>query len=119
MQRIGVVLEKKGGCVLPTYDGKTVLFHRNLTEKVQARKWTNTSYQCQCLQDMFASIQRSEINGTALGWKFMVLQVNQFKVRTFLSYVWYFAVFRIFFLMKLLVSEQQEHTIIRSHGKGA
>ena len=60
-------------------------FVRNLTEKVEARQWTNTSYQCQCLQDTFASTQRGEINGTALEWKFMVLQVNQLKVRKFSS----------------------------------
>lgn len=61
-------------------------FFRNLTEKAEARQWTNTSYQCQCLQDIFASIQRGEINGIALEWKFMVLQVKQPKVREFLSF---------------------------------
>ena len=65
------------------YDVKIILFDRNLTEKVQARQWTNTSYQYLCLQDIFASIQRSEINGIALEWKFMVLQVNPLQVRNF------------------------------------
>ena len=65
------------------------MFVRNLTEEVIAGRWTNTSYQCQCLQDIFASIQQGEINGTALEWKFMVLQVNQLKVRKLLSFLNY------------------------------
>lgn len=65
------------------FDRNFVLFDRNLTEKVQARQWTNTNYQYLCLQDIFASIQRSEINGIALEWKFMVLQVNPLQVRKF------------------------------------
>lgn len=86
MQRIDLVLEGKGGCLLSSYNVKTVFFFRNLTEKAEARQWTNTSYQCQCLQDIFASIQRGEINGIALEWKFMVLQVKQPKVREFLFF---------------------------------
>ena len=84
-----VVLEENGGYLLSSYDVKTVMFVRNLTEKMETRKWTYTSYQRQCLQDIFASTQRGEINGTVLEWKFMVLQVNQLKVRKFLSFLNY------------------------------
>ena len=83
MQRIGLILEEKGGFLPSIYDVTTILFDRNLTEKVEARQWTDTSYQCQFLQDTFASIQQSEINGTASEWKFMVSQINQLKVRKF------------------------------------
>ena len=131
MRRIGVVLEEKGGCLLSYYDVKTVLFVRNLTEEMKAGRWTNTSYQSQCLQDIFASIQRGEINGTALELKFMVLQVNQLKVRKFLSFLNYqhsrmlgiSHLLYIFSLMKLLMNESQEYAIIdnciRTHGKSA
>ena len=77
MQCIGLVLDEKSGSLLPSYDSKTVLFDRNLTEKVEVILWISTSYQCQFLQGIFASIQRSDINGTALMWKCMVMQVNQ------------------------------------------
>ena len=75
---------------------KLFLFDRNLTEKVQARQWNNTSYQYLCPQDIFASIQRSEINGIALEWKFMVFRVNPLQVRKFYFFLKHSHTFRSF-----------------------
>ena len=52
---------------------------RNFTGKAIATQLTNTSYQCQLLQDTFALIQLSVILGTVSEWKFTELNVSGYS----------------------------------------
>ena len=58
------------------YNLKTLSPDRNFTGKAIATQLTNTSYQCQLLQDTFALIQLSVILGTVSEWKFTELNVS-------------------------------------------
>ena len=49
---------------------------RNFTGKATATQLTNTSYQCQWLQDTYASIQLSVMLGTVSEWKLTELNVS-------------------------------------------
>ena len=52
------------------YNLRTFSTDRNFTGKAIATQLTDTSYQCQLLQDTFALIQLSVIIGTVSEWKF-------------------------------------------------
>ena len=55
---------------------KTLSTDRNFTGKATATQLTNTSYQCQWLQDTYVSIQLSVMLGTVSEWKFTELNVS-------------------------------------------
>ncbi len=58
------------------YNLNTLSTDRNFTGKATATQLTNTSYQCQLLQDTFALIRLSVILGTVSEWKFTELNVS-------------------------------------------